>query len=65
MNNFWKIVGAVLIGGLWLVAIYDYVTHASAVNQGLEVASSGIDNFYSILEGNGAPITMPNVGISG
>lgn len=64
MNNLWKIIGAVLIGGLWIVALVDYLKAPAGLNQGAATAETGVIDFYSTLEGNGAPMQFPG-GVGG
>jgi hypothetical protein len=63
MNNVAKIVGVVLIGGLWIVALVDYLAKPQGLNEGVATVGQTAVDFYSTLEGKGAP--LPIGGVSG
>lgn len=59
-NTFAGIVGAVLVGGLGIVGLIDYEQAPSGPNQGLQIALTGLDNFYQTLEGKGSSEQYPS-----
>ncbi len=61
MNNVAKIIGVVLIGGLWIVALVDYLQRPAGLNQGVATVGQTAVDFYSTLEGKGAPLEIGGV----
>lgn len=55
------IIGVVLIGGLWIVALVDYLKKPSGLNTGIAETGSTVVDFYNTLEGNGAPLQIGGV----
>ena len=60
------IIGTFLVGGLWVVALYDYLQAPGGLNQGLQYTGATLTNIYSVLEGKGAPVSyQPVAGVGG
>ena len=60
-NNIAKIIGIVLIGGLWVVALLDYLRRPAGLNTGLATTGQTVTDFYSVLSGAGAPLHIGGV----